>query len=220
VDHAIKRKCADLIFTEEDQARLSNLDPYFSNLSQCDRAIDGRRGKGDLVIPASHPATSRVDRKVAIWFHFGAVQIREQNDIFFETDLFRLPCSVVIGPGRIPDKVLRAPWSESQFEFLQLLSTDFYLDDEFSSDRSALITTRLIRRRSIEPFIRLLGMYFRAANCRVPVPWPLQGIHYALVRRYGSGSGDPFVNAVLDERWDEIPATEREELLQYVEAKS
>jgi hypothetical protein len=63
-------------------------------------------------------------------------------------------------------------------------------------------------------------MYFRAANCRVPVPWPLQGIHYALVRRYGSGSGDPFVNAVLDERWDEIPATEKEELLQYVEAES
>lgn len=221
VDHAIRHKCADLVFREEDQARLANLDPYFSNLSQCDRAIDGRRGKGDLVLPASHPSsTSRVDRKVAIWFHFGAVQIREQNDIYFETDLFRLPCSVVIGPGRIPDKVLRAPWSESQFEFLQLLSMDFYLDDEFSNDRSALTTTRLIRSRRIEPFRRLLGMYFRAANCRVPAPWPLQASHYAQMRRHGSGSGDPFATFVLDERWDEIPASAKEELLRYVNTQS
>lgn len=221
VDHTIRRKCADLVFSEEDQARLANLDLYFSNLSQCDRAIDGHRGKGDLVLPASHPSsTSRVDRKVAIWFHFGAVQIREQNDIYFETDLFRLPCSVVIGPGRIPDKVLRSPWSESQFEFLQLLSTDFYLDDEFSNDRSALTTTRLIRSRRIEPFRRLLRMYFRAANCRVPAPWPLQVSHYAQMRRHGSGSGDPFATFVLDERWDDIPASAKEELLRYVNTKS
>lgn len=227
VDHAIRRKCADLVFALDDQALLTDLRSRFDDLSDCDWAIDGRRGKGDLVIPAqlpeeSRPSSSRsVDRKVAIWFHFGAVQIREPNDIYFETDLFRLPCSVVIGPGRIPDKVLRAPWSDSQFEFLQLLSTDFYLDeDEFSTDRSALITTRLIRKRKIEPFRRLLRMFFRAANCRVPAPWPLQSSHYAQIRRHGSGPGDPFASSILDERWDEIPASAKQELLQYIESSS
>jgi hypothetical protein len=217
VDHAIKRKCSDLDFTPEDQARLNNLDAYFANLDKCDQAIDGRRGKGDLVISATQPDSNK-PRKLAIWFHFGAVQIREQNDIYYETDLFRLPSSVVIGPGRIPDKVLRAPWSESQFEFLQLLSGDFYLDDEFSTDRSARITTRLIRKRCIEPFKRLLGMYFRAANCRVPVRWPLQDGHYAQVRRYGSGAGDEFLSFILDRRWDEIPAREKQELVRELEA--
>ncbi|KAJ5127720.1 hypothetical protein N7448_008499 [Penicillium atrosanguineum] len=218
VNHAIKRKCSELVFTPEDQARLNNLDKYFTDLNQCDQAIDGRRGKGDLVIPATLPNSK--PRKLAIWFHFGAIQIREQNDIYFEADLFRLPSSVVIGPGRIPDKVFRAPWSESQFEFLQLLAGDFYLDDEFSTDRSARITTRLIRRRSIGPFKRLLGMYFRAANCRVPVRWPLQDKHYTQVRRYGSGAGDEFVSFILDKRWDEIPVSEKVELVQYIEAEN
>lgn len=75
---------------------------------------------------------------------------------------------MAIGPGRIPDKVLRSPWSDAQFEFLQLLSSDFYLDeDEARPDRSSEITYRLIRTRKIEPFTRLLRISFRAANCRV-----------------------------------------------------
>lgn len=222
VHHAIRRKCGDLIFTPADQSTLSNIDQHFHNLEDCDRAIDGRRGKGDLVIPAQLESSSRsIDRKLAIWFHFGAVQIREPNEIYYENDLFRLPCSVAIGPGRIPDKVLRTPWSDTQFEFLQLLSADFYLDeDEYSTDRSTAITTRLIRKRRIEPFRRLLQMSFRAANCRVLAPWPLQVSHYNLIRRYGSGSGDPFAAVVLDERWDEIPGSVKPHLLQYVESSA
>lgn len=220
VDHAIRRKCADLIFSEEDRCILDSLDDRFDNLESCDKAIDGRRGKGDLVLPAQLPDGERsslsrsYDRKVAIWFHFGAVQIREQNEVYYENDLFRLPCSVVIGPGRIPDKVLREPWSDAQFEFLQLLSSDFYLDeDEHSAERSGEITTRLIRRRRIEPFQRLLRMSFRAANCRVPATWPLLAEHYRLIRRYTRGSGDPFANCILTERWDVIPASAKEDLL-------
>jgi hypothetical protein len=227
VAHAIRRKCTGLVFHSDDQAVLSNLDSCFDNLEACDKAVDGRRGKGDLVIPAqlkdvSQASSSRtVDRKVAIWFHFGAVQIREPNEVYYENDLFRLPCSVGIGPGRIPDKVLRAPWSDAQFEFLQLLAADFYLDeDEVSADRSSEITYGLIRKRRIEPFRRLLRIPFRAANCRVPARWPLQLSHYSLVRRYGSGSGDPFATVILNERWDDIPPEEKEELLRYVQTSS
>lgn len=225
VEHTIRRKCAGLVFAPDDQALLSDLGPRFQNLEDCDHAVDGRRGKGDLILPAHLPGATRrsssrsVDRKVAIWFHFGAVQIREPNDVYYENDLFRLPCSVVIGPGRIPDKLLRSPWSDAQFEFLQLLSADFYLDeDQFSTDRSARITTRLIRKRRIEPFRRLLRMSFRAANCRVLEPWPLQSSHYAQVRRHGSGVGDPFASLILNERWDDIPVSAKDELLRYVES--
>jgi hypothetical protein len=160
VAHAIRRKCAGLVFHPDDQKVLSNLDPRFENLEVCDWAVLGRRGKGDLVIPAQlgetlrTPSSRNVDRKVAIWFHFGAVQIRKPHEIYHENDLFRLPCSVAIGPGRIPDKVLRSPWSDAQFEFLHLLSSDFYLEeDEARPDRSSEITYRLIRTRKIEPLV-------------------------------------------------------------------
>ncbi|KAJ5205374.1 hypothetical protein N7491_004004 [Penicillium cf. griseofulvum] len=223
VAHAIRRKCAGLVFHPDDQAVLSNLDSRFENLESCDRAVLGRRGKGDLVIPAQLKETSRrtVDRKVAIWFHFGALQIRKPNEIYHENDLFRLPCSVAIGPGRIPDKVLRSPWSDAQFEFLQLLSSDFYLDeDEARPDRSSEITYRLIRTRKIEPFRRLLSLPVRAGNCRILVRWPLQHSHYSLVRRYGSGPGDPFANFLLNKRWDDIPTEAKQDLLRYVKPSS
>lgn len=230
VDHAIRRKCADLVFQPDDQETLFNLDARFENLKGCDRAADGRRGKGDLVIPAqlrenadtgSVSPSRSVNRKVAIWFHFGAVQIREPSEVYYENDLFRLPCSVAIGPGRIPDKLLRAPWSAAQFEFLQLLSTDFYLDeDEYLAERSSEITTRLIRKRRIEPFRRLLRMSFRAANCRIPTRWPLQSSHYDMVKKYGSGHADPFAVAILEERWDDIPPCPKIDLMQYVDSSS
>jgi hypothetical protein len=223
VAHAIRQKCAGLVFHEDDEAILSNLDQRFEDLDDCDWAVNGRRGKGDLVIPAqletdSKTSSSRIDRKVAIWFHFGAVQIREPHEIYYENDIFRLPCSVAIRPGRIPDKVLRSPWSDSQFKFLRLLSTDFYLDeDEVIPERSSEITYRLIRKRKIEPFRRLLRIPFRAANCRVPARWPLQPSHYSMVRRCGSGSGDPFAMTILNERWNDIPADVKEDLLRYIE---
>ncbi|KAJ5092431.1 hypothetical protein NUU61_007301 [Penicillium alfredii] len=227
IAHAIRRKCAGLVFHPDDQAALADLRPHFKNLSECDRAADGHRGKGDLIIPARldegcpRSSSRSVDRKLAIWFHFGAVQIREPHEVYYENDLFRLPCSVVIGPGRIPDKVLRAPWSPEQFEFLQLLAADFYLDeDEVAADRSSDITHRLIRKRAIEPFRRLLRMHFRAANCRVPARWPLRSSHYSLVRRCGTGAGDPFAAVILDERWDDLSAEAKQDLLRYLESTS
>lgn len=224
VCHAIQRKCANLVFDEHDRALLSNLGPRFDDLEDCDWALDGKRGKGDIVIHAqledqlrTLPSKS-VGRKVAIWFHFGALQIREPNEVYYENNLFRLPCSVAIKPGRIPDKILRSPWSDEQFRFLQLLSTDFYLDeDEVSPERSSDITRQLIRERNIEPFCRLLQMSFRSAYCRVPARWPLQTSHYSLAMRWGDGADDSFVNFILKARWDDIPVDIMEELLLYVE---
>jgi hypothetical protein len=196
------------------------------------------RGKGDLVIHAQVPedkttqattkkkqrassSRSHIDRKVAIWFHYGAVQIREPNEIFYENDLFRLPSSIAIGPGRIPDKLLRLPWSDSQFDFLHLLSSDFYVDeDEYSNIRSTEITSRLIRRRNSEPFRQLLQMSFRSAHCRIPSRWPLQRLHYHLVRRCAEGKGDPFASAILYERWNDLTTTVDEDLMKFFEKQA
>ncbi|KAJ5825403.1 hypothetical protein N7474_002541 [Penicillium riverlandense] len=231
VAHVIKQKCANLVFRPDDWALLSNLDSRFADLTNADRAADGgRRGKGDLIIPAhlgsnenatnTSSSSRNADRKLAIWFHFGAVQIRKPHEVYYENDLFRLPCSFVIAPGRIPDKLLHAPWSETQFEFLQLLSTDFYLDeDQVRAERSADIMHRLIRKRQIEPFRRLLRMSFRSANCRVPARWPLSVELCALVRRCSTGAGDPFPLAILDERWEDIPMEARRDLLMFIEAE-
>jgi hypothetical protein len=183
-------------------------------------------------------------KKLAIWLNFGAIQIRPKSEIYYENtaNIYRLPSPPApITPAPIPAKLLRAPWSSSQFEFLQLLAPDFYLDeDEHAAERSGAITTRLIRQRRIGPFTVLLGMYFRARNCRIPVRWPLREGHFELIVRFagvgvgndngdgngngnlkgkgkdggsGSGKGDPFARVVLDERWDEIPDSVRADLL-------
>ncbi|KAJ5663283.1 hypothetical protein N7507_004014 [Penicillium longicatenatum] len=223
----------------EDQETMRDLGPRFEDLELHDRPRMGEsRGKGDLVIHAQLPGdkTSRattkkkqrasslrnhVDRKVAIWFHYGAVQIREPNEIYYENDLFRLPSSTAIGPGRIPDKLLRLPWSDSQFDFLHLLSSDFYVDeDEYSNIRSTEITSRLIRRRNSEPFRQLLQMSFRSAHCRIPSRWPLQRLHYYLVRRCAEGKGDPFASAILYERWNDLTTTVDEDLMKFFEKQA
>ena len=247
IHHALSRKAKYLTFTPSGRDLLNNIDSFLDNIDEtCDKAAGGRKGKGDLVIPAQllpehtlhvnedeNPHAHRdtqaqaqfqtqiststsTDRKLAIWLHFGAIQIREQHEVYYENNLFRLPASPILHPARIPDKLLSSPWSTSQFEFLQLLAPEFYLDeDEHEAERSSAITMRLIRRRQIQPFATLLRMYFRAANCRVPARWPLLSVHFALIVKYAKSNGDtdPFARVVIDERWDDVPVDVREDLL-------
>ncbi|EPS28563.1 hypothetical protein POX_f07646 [Penicillium oxalicum] len=224
VEHVIRRKCANLSFSDEGKLLLGSFDDIFNDLEGCDRAPRGFRGKGDLVLPARLPGEESpptVDRKVAIWLHLGAVQVREPNEVFYENDLFQLPCAPALGAGRIPDKLLQEPWSEEQFQFLELLSSDFYLDEDgAAAERSSEITTRLIRKRRMEPFSRLVRMYFRAANCRVPSRWPLRDSHFAMIQRCMEGPNDPFANVVLNARWDDIPTSARQDLLLALSVKS
>ncbi|KAJ5919059.1 hypothetical protein N7466_010002 [Penicillium verhagenii] len=234
VEHVLRNKCANLVFSPEDQKTLENLGPRLDN-PEIDRqqGAHERRGKGDLIVNAqlsdrntetststsnstinstktedeneSAKSKQRVDRKVAIWFHRGAVQIREPNEVYYENDLFRLPASTPMSPGLIPDKLLQSPWSDSQFDFLHLLSSDFYIDDDiYPNNRSSEITTRLIRKREIEPLRRLLRMEFRLANCRVPELWRVEHAHYQLIRRIAIGRQDPLVQLVKEERWNDL----------------
>ncbi|KAJ5946191.1 hypothetical protein N7454_003030 [Penicillium verhagenii] len=239
VEHVLRNKCANLVFSAEDQKTLEYLGPRFDHPTiDMQLGAYDRRGKGDLVVNArlsdrnTETSTStsvriedenestkikqRIDRKVAIWFHRGAVQIREPNEVYYENDLFRLPASTPMGPGRIPDKLLRSPWSDSQFDFLHLLSTDFCVDDEtYSSNRSSEITTRLIRKREIEPLRRLLNMEFRLANCRVPESWFMEHAHYQLIRRIANGRQDPLVQLVQQERWNDLVTLNNKDMFRF-----
>nr|KMM71365.1 hypothetical protein CPAG_07672 [Coccidioides posadasii RMSCC 3488] len=136
VEHIIRQKCSDLIISPQDRARLDNLDPYWETMDRYSNATHGKRGKGDLIVSARHPDTGE-HLKVAIWFNFGSVQIRERSPVFHETDLFRLPCCSTTHPCRMPDHLLRSPWTEEKLELLSLLSNEAYIDED------AMMTTMI-----------------------------------------------------------------------------
>lgn len=67
-------------------------------------------------------------------------------------------------------------------------------------------------------------MSFRARNCRVRASWPIKEAHFRLILRYAElekgrrGQGgelepDPFARAVIDERWEDVPALVKGEIL-------
>jgi hypothetical protein len=207
VEHAIRRKCNDLIFSPEDRRTLSNLDDAFSRQSEYDQGRDGRRGKGDLILMARSPG-SDVDVKVAIWFNFGAVQIREPSPIFYETDVFRLPCCSMDNPARMPDKLLRPPWTKSKLEFLSLLATEAYIDEDNTYSRSRLVLRQVIKDRDYPTFERLLSMHIRTKIYNYPLRWPARSNHFRAALKYVEGPNDPFIRYLVDKRWQELSPKE------------
>lgn len=208
VIHVIRTKCGDLTFQPEDEAILANLDPYFDSLSNY---VPVLKGKGDLVLRGRKEDGSRWN--VGIWFYFGAVQIRPAREVFFGDDIFILPCSDAMNPGRVPDKLLCEPWTNDKLQFLELLARSFYIPKECCQR----IVARLIRKRQFEPFCRLLRLQCRPVPCRVPEPWPLPNSVHRLVEKYGSGrgSGDRFSHFLVEERWIDMSFAERDQLILY-----
>ncbi|PLN83565.1 hypothetical protein BDW42DRAFT_164687 [Aspergillus taichungensis] len=209
VAHAIRHQCQHLDFSPDDQLTLRNLDSYFHRPvdHHCDCGVKGRRGKGDLVLRARAPHTGE-ECRVAIWFHFGAFQMRRPNRIYTEHDLFRLPSCAVDTPARLPDKLLRPPWTATRLEFLQLLSMDAYIDEDTSHARSRRVLRQTIRDREFEAFRRLLGLYIRSREYKYPVLWPVSTNHFHVALKYADPGGgpDPFVRLLVEQRWGTVPA--------------
>jgi hypothetical protein len=209
VEHAIRQKSQHLILSPRDRDTLLNLGPHFSQRDDHDRGQNGRRGKGDLIITAKTPG-SDVDVKIAIWFNFGAVQIREPSPIYYETDVFRLPCSLITKPPRMPDKLLQPPWTQSKLEFLSLLATEAYIDEDNSYTRSKQVLRQVIRDRDYATFERLLGMTIRTKNYNYPIRWPARRSHFRAVLKHAQGPHDPFIQLMVEKRWHELPTSEME----------
>ncbi|PWY80911.1 hypothetical protein BO94DRAFT_152292 [Aspergillus sclerotioniger CBS 115572] len=204
VEHAIRRKCRGLDFAPSDQEILANIGSRFENIDINQDECHGYRGKGELILKGK-VRQSNADCKVALWFNFGALQIRAASDIHTEIDIFQLPSFTVNLPVRVPDKILRPPWTESKLEFLQLLSSDAYLDDEADHPRAKRLLRQVIRHRDLTTFQRLLNMSIRVPWYKYPIRWPVLPIHFYIALKYADELDDPFVNLLVNQRWDDIP---------------
>ncbi|OXV10238.1 hypothetical protein Egran_02003 [Elaphomyces granulatus] len=208
IEHVIRLKCRNLRFAPEDRKKLTNLDAAFSRLGDWDQAPGGRRGKGDLIVAAKAPDANGSDLKVAIWFNVGALQIREPSPIYYEIDLFRLPCCAVENPPRMPRKLLHPPWTPVKLEFLALLATEAYIDEDNSYARSKRVLRQVIRDRDFPTFQRLLGLSIRTKIYNYPFRWPARPSHFRAALRHAEGQNDPFVRFLCENRWGDLPLTE------------
>lgn len=204
VEHAARRKCGGLDFSPADREILASLGDRFENIDFNLDERHGCRGKGDLILKGK-VRKSNADCKVALWFNFGALQIHEASDIYTEMDIFRLPAFTVNLPVRVPDKLLCPPWTESKLEFLQLLSSDAYLDEEADHPRARRVLRQVIRDRDLATFQRLLNMSIRVPWYKYPIRWPVLPNHFYVALKYADELDDPFVNLLVNQRWDDIP---------------
>ncbi|KAE8349113.1 hypothetical protein BDV28DRAFT_141915 [Aspergillus coremiiformis] len=204
VQHAIRRECHNLDLAPADHSALANISHRFENLDSCDKGLRGSRSKGDLILKAQDRDTN-TEYKVAVWFHFGAFQVRKPNRLFTDCDLFRLPCCLPELPARMPNKLLGPPWTDTKLEFLQLLSLDAYIDENDSFDRSRRILRQVIRARDFATFHRLVNMHIRCRCYKYPVRWPVLPNHFQVALKYADEDDDPFIKLLVEQRWEEIP---------------
>jgi hypothetical protein len=230
IEHVIRRKClqGDLyIFNPEDLQKLTNLTRYFNRLKDMDRGYDnGRRGRGDLILTCkkktssssastspSTPTAERHDkrheeRKIAIWFHFGALQIREPSPVFYETDVFRLPSCLVDSPARIPEKLLTPPFNDEKLEFLTLLAPEAYIDEDNTYERAKRVLRDLIKERDLRTFKYLLTLHIRTKIYNYPVEWPARPSVFMAATKCAITPNDPFIKLLVEKRWDQIPTND------------
>lgn len=205
VEHAIRRRCGNLHLAPEDQYALANIKSRFRDLEGCDKGWGGSRSKGDMILKARDRDTDE-DYKVAIWFHFGAFQVRKPNKLFTDFDLFRLPYCLPELPPRMPGKLLGAPWTDAKLEFLQLLSMEAYIDEDDSFDCSRRLLRQVIRDRDFATFQRLISMHIRCQCYKYPLPWPVLPNHFQVALKYADEHDDPFIKLLVEQRWEDIPA--------------
>jgi hypothetical protein len=205
VQHVLNKKCADLIVSEESAARLQNLEREWTTENWRVQVPHGRRGKGDLLIAAQERSTGK-QVKIAIWYNYGALQIREPSPVVDnETDVFRLPCGNFPEPCRMPDRLLRPPWTDDKYELFTLFSTEAYIDEDNSFERSKTVLRHLILDRDFTTFERLLSTQIRVKVYAYPLRWPVRPNHFRLAARYAEGDDDPFLEYLFTYRRDEIP---------------
>ncbi|KAK2875107.1 hypothetical protein FQN49_001777 [Arthroderma sp. PD_2] len=211
VEHIIKQKRSQFIISpEEDQNILSNLDPYWQNINRLDPTPVGKRGKGDLVIRARSLETDE-PCKIAIWFGFGAFQIRDAGPVFQEIDIFRLPCAppYPAEPCRMPDRLLSLPWTEEKLELLTLLSSDAYIDVGWPPDRSKAVLRKVIEDREFGAFKCLLNLHICGKKYRYPTLWPVSHNHFRVAARHAESDRDPFLQLLFDKRKESVPRDDK-----------
>ncbi|KAL4919536.1 hypothetical protein BDW62DRAFT_41110 [Aspergillus aurantiobrunneus] len=210
VEHVIRYKRPEFNIIPDDRHLLAGFAGWFDDLKPCDKALNGQRGVGDLVLRANRPdrdydnskPESSHDYNVAVWFNLGIVEVfaagegEPSGKVYFE-----LPyCE----DSHLPDKLLCPPWTEEKLEFLQLISTRAFLDKDTSCHRATRILRSLIRDRDFVTFARLLDMHVRIECYGFPVIWPSNNVVFRAALKHADERGDPFVRLLVEERWDHI----------------
>lgn len=203
VEHVIRRLMLDLEFCAEDLPMLTDMARRFENLGDCERGGEVS-SKGDMVLKV-HDRITKTEERVAIWFHFGAVQVRRPSKFYTHHDIFQLPNCSAMSPPRMPDRLLCPPWTETKLEFLQLFSTIAYIDEESSLPRSQRILRQLIRDRDLGTFERLLQIHVLAQDYKFPQRWPVPAIIFRAALKYADERDDPFIRMLVNQCWEDIP---------------
>lgn len=209
VKHIIDKKCANLVFSPEDQLKLDDIDRFLARPMDFDLAVRGRRGSGDLVLKPKVKDTDSngksSDLRLAFWFHFGAVQLNEPSAVSYELDTFRLPCAPSLDePPCMPERLLQGPWTAEKLELLTLFSHDAYIDEDDNHVRSRRVLRQLIRDRDHATFEKLLGMNIKSKNYSFPKLWPVKARHFRAALKHAEGPNDPFVRLLHDYRWPQF----------------
>ncbi|KAI9042332.1 uncharacterized protein KD926_005627 [Aspergillus affinis] len=203
VEQVIRRQMQDLEFCADDLPALAEMGRRFESLEGYEK--DERlHGKGDMVLKA-HDRTTEKEARVAVWFHHGTVQILQPSRLYTRHDIFQLPDCSAVCPPRMPDKLLCPPWTESKLEFLHLLSTTAYIDEDSSLSRSKRVLRQLIRDRDLATFERLMQMQVMAQDYKYPQRWPVPTIIFRAALKYADERDDPFVRVLVNHCWEDIP---------------
>ncbi|PLB49384.1 hypothetical protein P170DRAFT_509935 [Aspergillus steynii IBT 23096] len=203
VEQVLRHQLHSLEFCAEDLPTLADLGRHFENPQEWETGGE-LRGKGDLILRA-HDRITHQEERVAIWFHYGAVQVRRPNRLYTHNDIFQLPDCSAVCPPRMPDKLLCPPWTETKLEFLQLFSTTAYIDEDSSLSRSRRVLRQLIRDRDLATFERVLQMRVLAQDYKYPQHWPVPVIVFRAALKHADERDDPFIKVLVNQCWEEIP---------------
>lgn len=207
IAHVIRQKCNHLIFSPEDRAILDNIESYFSRPLDFDHNREGlgaRHGSmGDFVLSARDPARPNEQLKVAIWIHFGALQIRK-GPVHHDMDIFRLPYCYPDTPPRMPDKLLTKPFTPQKLEFLRLLSTLAYIDDDANHARSKKILREVINDRDYDSMDKMIDMCIRTKVYSYPLQWPVGKKVFRTALHRAEGKRDRFIMLLYQRRPDQV----------------
>ncbi|KAL5048133.1 hypothetical protein BDW71DRAFT_25430 [Aspergillus fruticulosus] len=210
LNHVIRYKRPEFDIIPEDRPLLAGFAGWFDDLKACNKAPNGQRGQGDLVLRANRPGHEfdssdpecSHDYNVAVWFHLGVIEVLPAGDskpsgkIYFE-----LPCCE---NAHLPDKLLCPPWTEEKLEFLQLISARAFLDKDTEFRRATRTLRGLIRDRDFSTFARLLDIYVRIECYGFPIIWPTNNVVFRAALKCANGPDDPFVRLLVEERWGHI----------------
>lgn len=203
IEHCLRQKCRNFEFSAEDVERLSNLNRTFNNA--CEPNGSGPN-EGVLVFHAKGKTKrATADRQILIWLDNGVFEICSPTRIYTDGDVFRLPACSSQTPPRLPDRLLRPPWTESKLELLRVLASHAYIDEDNKYPRADRVMRRVIRSRDFTTFEKLAGIAVRTLVSKYPENWPLRRNHYQLALKYGDEKDDAFIKYLVDVRWNDIP---------------